>query len=259
MSWEHKAGILWPILVETARNHNTLYYSDLAPHIGVISRSVGSALGPIYWYCLNEKLPPLTSIVINRRHQVPGMGFRAWPRDDIESAQNFVRQFQWNSVENPFEHFTYEDSANSLSKKLLQNPDKGNKILQQIQVRGVAQNIFRNALLEAYEYRCSICDLSFVESLDAAHIIPWHIATNSEKISPTNGVLLCANHHRLFDSEWIQISENWTIVHKSDSDDDYGKYDKLYTSEFHGNKIHLPRDEKLWPSPELLQRRLRLS
>lgn len=258
MSWEQKAGVLWQVLVNTAQEGRTVFYRDLAQNIGITPQIIGHPLGPILWYCRNEKLPPLTAIAVNVVNGIPGEGFNAWPIDDIGRAQNAVYQFDWSTVGNPFEHFNDQDSVASLSTTLSRHPNSAAAIYRQIQVRGAVQSIFRKALLDAYDNQCAICRLSFPESLDAAHIIPWHIASDSEKINPNNGILLCANHHRLFDSEWIQISEDRTIVHNGENDDGYRKYDKLHTSHFHDRRLHLPNNKNLWPSAVLLRRRLEL-
>ena len=211
-SWEHAAGILWPHLVSAARNKKKLFYSDLAPHVATSSRHVGKALGPILFFCMEERIPPLTSIVVNMHTQVPGSGFTRWETMAISSAQARVYEYDWSKVDNPFGGFGENDTKETFATTLLDDPSKAKSIYLRVKARGSIQAIFRRALIKAYCGRCAVCELSFEEVLEAAHIVPWVNASHSERISPRNGILLCANHHRLFDSGWIQITENRKIL-----------------------------------------------
>lgn len=60
---------------------------------------------------------------------------------------------------------------------------------------------FRNAVLQAYEFRCAVCDLdlrlgNLTIGLEAAHI-KWHMAHGPDSVD--NGICLCTLHHKLFD------------------------------------------------------------
>ena len=60
---------------------------------------------------------------------------------------------------------------------------------------------FREAVLRAYGYKCAVCGFearvgSTLIGVDAAHV-KWHRAHGSDEVS--NGVALCALHHRLLD------------------------------------------------------------
>ena len=66
---------------------------------------------------------------------------------------------------------------------------------------------FRESVLRAYGYRCSVCAFSLrlhdaPVALDAAHI-RWHSARGPDVVS--NGLALCALHHRLFDQGLFTI------------------------------------------------------
>lgn len=72
----------------------------------------------------------------------------------------------------------------------------------------VHQPLFRAAVLDAYERRCAICGLPFVELLDAAHIKP---DSQGGSASVPNGLALCKIHHGAFDANIIGISPNYEI------------------------------------------------
>lgn len=64
----------WQILVSAAMNRQTLTYKKLAMLMygrnaaGVLDK----ILGHIAYYCIDNKLPPLTSIVVGKRRGTPG-------------------------------------------------------------------------------------------------------------------------------------------------------------------------------------------
>lgn len=73
---------------------------------------------------------------------------------------------------------------------------------------------FRNAVLQAYEYRCAICafDLRIGRAtvgLEAAHIM-WHQARGPDTVE--NGLALCSLHHKLFDFGALTVDETFRIV-----------------------------------------------
>ena len=208
-------------------------------------------------HCVDTHLPPLTSIVIGRTKGVPGEGFTSWDIDDIGSAHQSVYQYDWTLVANPFAGFDEEDTIESLSRHIVRHPTGSEEVYQKIKTRGSIQAIFRAALLTAYGGKCAICELRFKETLDAAHIIPWAKATPSQRLSPQNGLLLCANHHKLFDSGRICVSEQFVVSHakKGCKTTVFGRADKAATMKFHGAKIRLPKIRRLRPKRSYLKSR----
>jgi putative restriction endonuclease len=254
-NWENAANILWPELVKAAKNKKSLYYYELAPIINTNPLSVGRALDPIQNYCLDAKLPPLTAIVVNTLTNKPGNGFIAWDIDNLEAAFSAVFNFDWQQIQNPFSAFGPNDTTITLAKELIENPNSSNQIYNKINNRGVAQVVFRNALLIAYNYSCAICSLSYSEALEAAHIIPWSKSNESQKISPQNGILLCANHHKIFDRDILTINEDYIVSYNNNAtfSHNYTAADKALTVDIHNQKIHLPRKIKLLPNPEWIK------
>ena len=69
-------------------------------------------------------------------------------------------------------------------------------------------------MLRAYEYRCCICGFDLrigpqPAALEAAHI-QWHTFAGPD--IETNGLSLCALHHKLFDlGVFTLVSQNWRI------------------------------------------------
>ncbi|ABM96819.1 phosphorothioated DNA-binding restriction endonuclease [Methylibium petroleiphilum] len=73
---------------------------------------------------------------------------------------------------------------------------------------------FRNAVLQAYQYRCAVCELdlrigSITVGLEAAHV-KWHQARGPDAVH--NGVALCSLHHKLFDLGAFHIGADRRIL-----------------------------------------------
>lgn len=80
-----------------------------------------------------------------------------------------------------------------------------------IEVR-INQGVFRNKLLREYGGKCCLCNLHEKDLLIASHIKPWRACENGEKLSPHNGLLLCPDHDKLFDSGYISFQETGEIM-----------------------------------------------
>jgi len=73
---------------------------------------------------------------------------------------------------------------------------------------------FRARVLNAYEYKCCICNLDIrIQGknaiLDAAHI-KWHQAGGAS--TEPNGLCLCVLHHRLFDRGVIGLNTDSSVI-----------------------------------------------
>lgn len=75
----------------------------------------------------------------------------------------------------------------------------------------LTQNKFRKKLLDKQK-SCQICGIDMAELLIASHIKPWKISEDDEKIDVNNGLLLCANHDKLFDRYLISFDEDGEIL-----------------------------------------------
>ncbi len=256
-NWQYCAGVIWPTLVNAAKNKTTLQYlRDIVPLINTSAIASGRALGPIQDFCLENRLPPLTAIVVAKTTGLPGEGFIAWDVDDIDSAQQSVFAFNWDAIPNPFGGFGEYDTIDSFAEEILDNPNKTEEVYTKVRVRGIVQQIFRKVLLEAYDYKCAFCDLNFEEALDAAHIIPWRDASPSQRLDPSNGLLLCATHHKLFDNDYLSIDESLKIQYLGEVDEsNFSDMDKVLTLNLIGKKIKLPTNKTFYPNKAFIKMR----
>ena len=100
---------------------------------------------------------------------------------------------------------------------------------------------FRQKLLEAYGC-CSITDCISEKALEAAHIRPYSDTKNND---PTNGLLLRADIHTLFDRHLIGIDpDTMTVCVAQSLLKDYGQ--------FYGKRLQL-EDKKLSPNKDALR------
>jgi putative restriction endonuclease len=74
--------------------------------------------------------------------------------------------------------------------------------------RALRDILFRKCVLEAYSHRCAMCGVQ-LDLLDAAHIIPVEHPDGTDETS--NGVALCALHHRAYDRGLITFDEKYRI------------------------------------------------
>jgi putative restriction endonuclease len=249
ISWENVAAKTWPILAKTADQKTTLSYKELGDAIGLHHRSIRYVLEVIQQYCIDAQLPPLTGLVVRQHERVPGSGFVAWDIDDLEAGLGRVYATNWSAMPNPFLVFGSDETIGTLANQLVKNPASSGDVLRQVKDRGIAQQVFREGLLRAYDFRCAMCELSFPEVLQAAHIVPFYKCAVEQRISITNGVLLCANHHLLFENELVSVSPDFTITYRDPTmkDGPYTSADKAVSVRLHGKRLRCPADPRLWP------------
>jgi uncharacterized protein YjbI with pentapeptide repeats len=110
--------------------------------------------------------------------------------------------------------------------------------------RRQGQSQFRQSLLEAYNSRCAITGCNAQEALEAAHIIPYRKTENNH---PSNGLLLRADLHTLFDLNLIAIDPETMKIHLAPSlrCTNYG--------ELEGKFLKLPKNKADFPRRESLQ------
>lgn len=135
---------------------------------------------------------------------------------------------------------------------LSENPIERRYAVREMRVR-VHQARFRGQVIPAYESQCTICRLKEVRLLDAAHIVGDADVFGEPHI--TNGLSLCAIHHRAFDENLVAVTPEFTVsvAVRLLEDEDGPMLDLL--KGFHGASIQLPVKRSSRPDPERLARR----
>ena len=84
---------------------------------------------------------------------------------------------------------------------------------ERLVVQRVGQDIFRRGLFDYWDGRCAITGLAVPELLRASHIKPWaDCETDVQRLDVFNGLLLAPHLDAAFDSGFMTIAEDGTIV-----------------------------------------------
>ena len=106
---------------------------------------------------------------------------------------------------------------------------------------------FRDTVLNAYEYRCSVCGFDVrlnnnPVALEAAHI-KWHQAGGPDDIQ--NGIALCSMHHKLFDRGVFTINNSGILLVSERANGSSGFEEWLMS--FHNKAIRAPIHPNYYP------------
>jgi len=101
-------------------------------------------------------------------------------------------------------------------------------------------------LLDAYSSKCAITNFDAEAALEAAHIIPY---IETENNHPSNGLLLRADLHTLFDLNLIAIDPKTMKVHLSPI------LKKTEYKIMDGKELQVPKDEMCRPNQQFLKQR----
>jgi putative restriction endonuclease len=171
-----------------------------------------------------------------RSHEIPG-GFpeeidRAFREDPLLVAQAALTVLQ-----NHFPESLHAEilAATGLSHILLPQPCE-------------EQILFREAVLDAYGHACALCGYdvrlgSADLGLGAAHI-QWRPAGGPDHV--TNGLALCAVHHRAFDRGAVSLDHDHRILVSDRLSGRTGLEEWFRT--LAGRKARLPREDALEPA-----------
>ena len=250
---QERAARAWPLLIRLAENRGTTTYKGLGQQLGIHHRAIRFVLAVIQEFCLTEKLPPITILVIGQAG-LPGSGFIAWDVDDLDQGFDLVYNYPWSDLDNPFGFAADGSTVESLADEVFRHVLTPKEAYSRVKVRGMAQLVFRAALLKAYGGRCALSKVFSPDLLEAAHIIPWSRAQADQRVNPRNGILLSTIHHRFFDLGWLRITDDYTITAdltktKADS------FERQLLIEIDGSKLRLPSDTRHWPDPEFIRQR----
>lgn len=252
---EARAFKAWNILVDLAPKSKIITYQDIAKALGTHPRAIRFVLELIQTYCIGNGLPCLTVLVVNKQTNEPGAGFIRWSHDNLMERRSEVRNYDWSKTPNPFTYASDGTTEDDLIEQIMTEPDNSQDVFTKVKVRGAQQMIFRRALLRAYNGCCAITGVSFRETLDAAHIIPWSQCTSDLKMNPRNGILMLCCYHRLFDLRLLSIDEDYRIMFENRGELTLTGSDKSMVASLQGKLISLPENKTLWPDKELIRRR----
>jgi len=111
------------------------------------------------------------------------------------------------------------------------------------------QGTFRVEVTDAYHRQCAVSREHSLPVLEAAHIIEW---SDTHTNDVTNGILLRADIHKLFDAGYVTIDpDGYRFVVSKRLKEDYDNGKEYY--QLHGTRILLPEDPNAWPNKDALR------
>lgn len=137
----------------------------------------------------------------------------------------------------------FQRQEDNKDRMLLEEPRAryGTSYLQKVRI---GQGAFRVQLTQAYQKRCSISGEKTLPVLDAAHIKPY-AESGPHRLS--NGLLLRADLHRLFDKGYITITKDYKVEISKKIREEFENGKEYYR--YHGNDLLL-LPEKLAHRPD---------
>lgn len=119
--------------------------------------------------------------------------------------------------------------------------------------RRTGQARFREAVLDAYASRCSLCRLRHRVLLDAAHIVSY---SDGGTHQVSNGLAFCKIHHAAYDANILGVRPDGVAqVRRDVLEENDGPMLRHGLQEVHGTSLYLPRSPALRPSAEGLEKR----
>lgn len=112
-------SFIWSSLVKFAKKKKNCYYSDIVYKVYEqyqisLPNEIGYLLGPIMEYCHDNKLPPLTSLVVNKKFGIPGEGLircKISNQDELQKVYKRVFAYKWEKIQNPFVMYDFKKDA----------------------------------------------------------------------------------------------------------------------------------------------------
>ncbi|MGH8529761.1 MAG: HNH endonuclease [Nevskiales bacterium] len=134
--------------------------------------------------------------------------------------------------------------------------DQSKPVTTITRVTALRERGFRQAVVEAYGYKCAICGLkikspdSLTWEVQAAHIVPNSLLGRDDIY---NAIALCRLHHWAFDTGWFTLLDDYCVrVSKrvTAMPPDFGKmggYEIFQTLASKRDKIYLPTKANVYP------------
>lgn len=156
--------------------------------------------------CMNDRVPIGVFIQrkipdIQRAYQVMGLAYV----EDFDGTRFIIRG---ESIDP--EALPMDEDAITPFQAFERDPARLSPAMKKLRSRA-----FKTAVLRVYHQKCSLCELGYsyrgqTFAVEAAHIIP--VEDNGTSKDIRNGILLCNNHHSLFDGQLWAFDENFRVL-----------------------------------------------
>jgi len=136
--------------------------------------------------------------------------------DDLEYHIDIFIDSILNIADPKFDMECYGKEEIEMNKEILRDSvGRINGCTAQYKVtKRIGNNVLYFGVLELYEKKCMICNTSIDSLVDVCHIKPWSESENVmyERTDECNGIILCKNHHSLFDAGFFTVDENNKVL-----------------------------------------------
>jgi putative restriction endonuclease len=102
MTREQRGKQLWTLLAHAATHRQMLTYRIVASLTGLHRPGIGDCLRPVQQYCTEQRLPPLTCLVVSEADGLPGPGCLTSPAE-LPTALLRVFDHDWLDTPSPTE------------------------------------------------------------------------------------------------------------------------------------------------------------
>jgi hypothetical protein len=135
-----------------------------------------------------------------------GLESKTQKASEIKSLSKFIELSNGHSLIND------DDQCNDVLDIASQTIEPTTKE-QQIQAR-LGQGKFRQNVITTWGIAecCAVTGINIKPLLIASHIIPWRESDNNQRLSGTNGILLCSHIDKLFDQYLISFDDLGQLV-----------------------------------------------
>ncbi len=176
-----------------------------------------------------------------------------WSRSIVQGKSYDTETFEgravWQQVEQVLHKYRlFEREENQKSQLILEDPEAAytKKYLTKIRL---GQGAFRVQLTEAYHRSCSVTGEKTLPVLEAAHIKPF---AESGPNYLSNGLLLRADLHKLYDSGYITLTKEYKVEVSKRIKEEFENGREYY--KFHGHDLLvLPQRHTDQPGTEYIE------
>lgn len=165
----------------------------------------------------------------------------------LQSDQDLLRELATDILRKNFPDTIHEDILNqvSLNLELVGTAPEST-------AKPIRSPDFRSRVLNAYEYRCAVCDFNVrlgntLVAVEAAHI-KWHQAGGPDQ--EQNGIALCSLHHKLFDRGVFTLTDKLVFQVAEKAHGTHGMEEWLMR--YHGQEVRKPQHPDYYPGNDYI-------
>ena len=124
---------LWDILIKCAKNRKTISYGEASKLLEIYHRSIRYPLHILQKYCLDNKLPHLTILVVDRNGN---LGKGKTPVSNVDFERSRVYEMDWLKIKHPCQEFDLPNYLEFNKPIILGKPDQNINLISKNYFQG---------------------------------------------------------------------------------------------------------------------------